>query len=248
MIRAVLFDYGGTLVRMERSWGEVKADAIRSEYQVIRRKGLGLGYEEYLKLNDSIFKRYAEVEAAEDRDIPDITKYRDILKEVFPGQPRPWREKMAVVANGAFWKIVTKNLTLMDGARPTLKRLKSEGLRMAVVSNHHNADSLVGHLTSLRISRYFSYILASSQVKFRKPDPRIIERSLAALRIDRSEAVFVGDSLEFDVEGARRAGLKSILIAARPTSFGGVSAGAGPDFIVGGLAGIPDVLSSMRPG
>lgn len=246
MIRAVLFDYGGTLVHMERPWREVKVEAIRSEYKALQRSGLSLAYEDYHKLNDSTFIRYTEMEAAEDRDIPDITKYRELIDGLFPTRPETWRAKVAATANRTFWATVTENLTLRDDVRSSLESLRSMGVRMSVVSNHHNAESLSAHLKSLQISKYFSHVLASSQMQFRKPDPRILRKSLSLLKTGRNEAVFVGDSREFDVAGAKRAGMRSILIVPGESDDGSPNpTGPEPDFIVHSLTEVPKIVSSL---
>lgn len=155
--------------------------------------------------------------------------------------------KVAAQANGAFWGTITGNLALRDGARASLKSLKSMGLRMAVVSNHHNPESLTEHLSSLRISTYFSHILASSQMRYRKPDPRILRKSLSMLKSSRHEAVFVGDSPEFDVEGAKRAGTRSILIVNDASDENANNPSrAEPDFVIHELDEVPKIVSSLQ--
>jgi putative hydrolase of the HAD superfamily len=90
---------------------------------------------------------------------------------------------------------------------------------------------------------YFSHILASSELGFRKPDPRIIAKSLELLDARGDEALFVGDSREFDVEGARRAGVRSILILDQSKEE--ASAGPEPDFTVHNLGEVPDIAASL---
>jgi putative hydrolase of the HAD superfamily len=243
LIRAVLFDYGGTLVQMERPWSELKPEAIRSEYAVLSRNGLAVDYETYLTLNESAFRKYAGLEAIEDKDIPDATKYLDLVGGVFPSMPRDWQEHVAAQANEAFWRTITDNLSPRADARATLERLRSLGLRLSVVSNHHNAQSLRGHLGRLQLSLYFSHILASSELGFRKPDPRIIAKSLELLGVRGDEALFVGDSREFDVEGAKRAGVRSILILNRSKEE--ASPGPEPDFTVHNLGEVPNIVTSL---
>jgi len=244
LIRGVLFDYGGTLVEMERPWSDVKEEAIRSEYDALKARGLGLSFDDYHLLNDATFRRFAEREAAELKDIPDLVKYEDIVSQIFPTMPAAWRDGVAALATRTFWSTVTRSLALRGDAKPCLEELKSKGLLMAVVSNHHNGESLTEHLSGLQVSGYFSHILASSQLEFRKPDPRIIEKSLSLLGLGRDQAVFVGDSLEFDVGAARRAGVKSILLTS-PSGDGASPAGQKPDFTIESLVEVPRIVTSL---
>jgi putative hydrolase of the HAD superfamily len=50
----------------------------------------------------------------------------------------------------------------------------------------------------------------SSEVGFRKPDPRIFERVLEALGVAPENALFVGDRLYEDVRGAGELGMTTV--------------------------------------
>ena len=120
------------------------------------------------------------------------------------------------------------------------------GLQLAVVSNHHNHDSLVRHLGRLGIASDFSHVFSSSQMGVRKPDRRIFARALSQMKVHRQEAVFVGDSLEHDVEGARGAGICSMLIVdgASDDQESRV-VGTKADFTIRDLGEIPRIVSSL---
>ena len=45
-----------------------------------------------------------------------------------------------------------------------------------------------------------------------KPHPSIFEAALTLLGVSASEAVMVGDSFEHDIEGARRVGMRGVLV------------------------------------
>ncbi len=243
MIKAVLFDYGGTLVEPLRPWeGEAKPTAVAAPFDLFCRQGLKAPYSEYLTLNDSVFDRYSELEKQTESDIPDIAKYREIVDTLFPSRGRAWRERVAAEANNAFWGAATANYVLQKGARSCLAELKSMKLRLAVVSNHHNQKALNNHLTQLGVKSYFSRIIVSSRVGFRKPDRRIFAMGLSALRVRPPEAVFVGDSIPYDIEGAKQAGMTTILIGED-----GLRHEAGmADFTVVNLRGVPRIVSSLQ--
>ena len=244
-VRAVLFDYGGTLVREREPWKEAKPRAVYSAYEVLRRAGLKLAFEEYIEVNDTAFKKTTMLELKESRDIPDVITYKDIVDSLFQSQTEAWRRKAAIQAEVAFWATATKNFALRRGARPMLKRLKVMKLRMAVLSNHRYPMAEVEHLNRLRIAPYFSRIMISAQVGLRKPDPRFFRKCLSSVRVSPDEAVFVGDSPAYDVQGAKRAGMHSILFAGDGSSGWNESADIEPDFIVHDLAEVPNVVSSL---
>jgi hypothetical protein len=79
LIRAVLFDYGGTLVRPKKTWKEMRPKAHRSVFTLLHGYDPKLSFRAFLELDESVFQKYSKLEADEDRDIPDIEKYREIL-------------------------------------------------------------------------------------------------------------------------------------------------------------------------
>jgi putative hydrolase of the HAD superfamily len=65
-----------------------------------------------------------------------------------------------------------------------------------------------------------------------KPHPSIFEEGLRRMAVQANEAVMVGDSMRHDIEGARRLGMRGILVARS-----GLPQGAPP--------GVP-VIQSLR--
>lgn len=92
----------------------------------------------------------------------------------------------------------------------TLAKLRSEGARLAVVSNWDSR--LHGLLGDLGLARYFDAIVVSCDTGFEKPSPVIFERALRALGADSASALHVGDVPELDLDGARAAGVDAILV------------------------------------
>ncbi len=92
VIQAVSFDFGGTLVQPKKSWPEIRREGIKATYIFLKKRRLKQRFEDYATVNKKVFMRYAEMEATEDRDIPDILKYRELIGELFPSLSK--REKV----------------------------------------------------------------------------------------------------------------------------------------------------------
>ena len=251
-IKAVLFDYGGTLFKSTRPWAEVKAEGLNSAYALLSRSGLRISADAFIELHDSVFVKYAKQEAREDRDIADRIKYQEIVDSLFPDLPRARRARLAAAANRAFWEAATKSYPLRKGARRSLEHLKSRGVRMAVVSNHHDYDSLVGHLEESGIISHFEVVLASEREGVRKPNTEMFVRSLEALGVEREDALFVGDSPKHDIVGARAAGIITVLIDdgeeadGRSTSVGVAGPEGIPDYVIKDLLALREIVDSLR--
>jgi putative hydrolase of the HAD superfamily len=100
---------------------------------------------------------------------------------------------------------------LFDDAVPALEELRARGMRLVVVSNWD--WSLTDVLGSAGLLPLLDGVITSAEVGAAKPDRRIFEAGLAAAGCSAAEAVHVGDSVEHDVEGARAAGIRPLLLA-----------------------------------
>jgi putative hydrolase of the HAD superfamily len=92
-----------------------------------------------------------------------------------------------------------------------LRELRSLGLRLVVVSNWD--VSLHERLAETGLDALVDGAVASAELGVAKPDPAIFAHALALAGVSAEEAVHVGDSAVEDVEGARAAGLRAVLLA-----------------------------------
>ncbi len=99
---------------------------------------------------------------------------------------------------------------LYDDVVSVLDTLRDLGIVMGVVSNWD--FTLPRRLADLGVADRFSVITASASVGVRKPDPAIFRTTLDAMGISADQALHVGDRQREDVEGARTAGLTSLLL------------------------------------
>ena len=67
-------------------------------------------------------------------------------------------------------------------------------------------------LDLLGIDRLVDFVLVSEEFGVAKPDPQIFREALRLAGVRPEEAVFVGDSAEFDMAGARAAGIPTVWV------------------------------------
>ncbi len=104
----------------------------------------------------------------------------------------------------------TLRFGVFDDVFPTLERLKA-GYRLGLVSNAHRVYA-EPEMRMLRLDGWWDVVVMSSDHGVSKPEPKLFQIALDALSIPASDAIYVGDSLEHDVVGARGAGLKVVHI------------------------------------
>jgi putative hydrolase of the HAD superfamily len=96
-----------------------------------------------------------------------------------------------------------------DDVPVQLRRWRSKGLRLAVVSNFDGR--LPALLDNLGLSPWLDAVVFSSRAGAAKPDPRPFLQALQALGLEAPQVWHVGDSPE-DVAGARAAGLACVRV------------------------------------
>lgn len=103
------------------------------------------------------------------------------------------------------------HFTMYDDVPDVLHELHSSGLKIGLISNSHRCLSSFESHFELR--GLFSVALSSVEHGYMKPHPSIFEAALRGAGVEASEAVMVGDSLTHDVDGARRLGMRGVLVA-----------------------------------
>ena len=241
MIKAVVFDVGDTLFIPERPWLEVLPRALDAIYAYAKENGLELPSDEFMGHNKAVFESYLELENDSDIDIPDLTKYQYLLRELFANRSEDEITIMAAKMNDVFWSFINANWALRTEAPESLQDLRSMGISMGIISNHHNHEALLSLLEEHGILDYFGVVLSSEQEGVRKPNPEIFRKCLSQMGVDASQALYVGDSAERDVGGARAAGMTSILIRADDDAAQG-----NPDFRIGDLTEIARIAGELN--
>lgn len=192
-IEAVTFDAGGTLIEPWPSVGQVYAEVGREFGLTCSADQLTTQFKDAWALQTAF--RYTRQE------------WVTIVRQSFAG--------MANVSDALFDAIYerfseSRSWLIYDDVIPTLQKLETIGVKLAVVSNWD--DRLRPLLEALGLATYFDEILVSSIVGAHKPDVRIFHRAAETLGVRPEKILHIGDSWREDVEGARAAGSKALRI------------------------------------
>jgi 2-haloalkanoic acid dehalogenase type II len=205
-LRAVLFDFGGTLydyltlepgdreclIALAR-WAGITAEdaAVRHAHRQAMRR---------------VFAAYLPRR---------FYLHRELFRDAVVGM----LESFGVAADAAHleryrqmqWEHHQRDLVLRDGVVDTLRALRARGLHVGMVSNID--DDQLEHLIDVAGLRgCFDFLLSSETAGACKPDPAIFAEALRRARCAPQEALFVGDTLAQDIAGANRAGMRSVLL------------------------------------
>lgn len=191
-IRGVIFDIDGTLSDWEASIDRALR-AILPEVPPAHRDGLPGRVREALA-------DYAFV--VRDGQVVD-RKHWLLLVDPVP----PWQAVLADADPELVPSLARRFQSLLDAVpfadvRATLEALRGR-YAMGVLSNSPRSEEA---LARLGLRHYFDCVVAASEHQ-RKPHPQSFRRACRALRVAAAQAVYIGDSLANDVEGALGAGL-----------------------------------------
>jgi HAD superfamily hydrolase (TIGR01662 family) len=99
---------------------------------------------------------------------------------------------------------------LYDDAEAVLRELAARQVKIGLISNSHRSlDEFAAHFN---LQGLVAAAVSSAEHGYLKPHPSIFEAALSQAGVDARDALMVGDSLTHDVEGARRVGMRGVLL------------------------------------
>ena len=102
-----------------------------------------------------------------------------------------------------------KRFGLFDDVLTMIERLGERDLRAGVISNN---DEVAERIQELDVHHRFEVVVSPLTFGTAKPEPEIFLRTMELLDLPPERAIYVGDSYDNDVIGARAAGLTPVLI------------------------------------
>lgn len=244
--RAVLLDSSGTLIDVARPLGDVYSKLARDFGGDLDPDTLTGGFRTaFTDTPPMAFpgRRGADLERAE------RGWWRAVVERVTGaagGVPEfdPYFDRLyAHYASAQAWRVYPE-------VPEVLRALRERDIALAVVSNFDSR--LPPLLDALGLAEFFDAVVCSGEAGAAKPDGAIFAHALAALGVEASEALHVGDNRETDYDGARAAGIEALLVDRGTTAN---RAGTIPDLrgILNRLAGAdgdsvsgPNTVSTER--
>lgn len=210
MLKAVLFDLGGTL-HTSVSSEEITLQAAKGVQAILKENGIILpdppeAFAEKLAVGHKAYKKYSEINKME---LPPYT----IWSEWFLKEYEFDREALYGLAEKLANYYVTKHVryTMLPEIPETLKELKNRGIRLGIISNIISRTAVQTTVKNYGIADYFEYIMTSAECAYRKPDPMIFDLTLDEMGLRPSECAYVGDTISRDVIGTRKSGIRYMI-------------------------------------
>jgi putative hydrolase of the HAD superfamily len=189
MIRAVFFDFDGTLYDRD-----LALRRLAQEQHAIFKDELGV--------DESTFVSRVLALDAHGQARPNRFHHR-LLETLGLG------EELADRLESTFRENFPGHCKLPEDCLPTLKALKSSGIKLAIITNGP-VNWQMRKIRQSGVEPFFDCILVSEAEGISKPNPQIFMRALDRCGVHPNETIFVGDYPEYDIAGALAAGLTPV--------------------------------------
>ena len=200
MIKAILFDFGQTLVDSADGFRQAEKDAQAAIFQDLAITDHDAFKHHYRRIRSGLHKK------------GDLSRVK-IWREVF----RHYRQKSSVDElqqwEQTYWRTVQSNTRVFPEVPRVLMALAAKYGPLGLVTNTQGQSDASNHrLTAYpELAALFAVtVVAGENGVPTKPDARPFAVCLGQLGVAAEEAVYVGDDWRIDVCGARDAGLHPV--------------------------------------
>ncbi len=210
-IKAVLFDMFDTLMIIERDHA-FYSPSLRAAYEFLVANGISVEFEEfekvYIDVRDGLY-------AAANGNLEEPhfnVRIAGALKRL--GYQCSISSPLVVGATDAFCQRFMTYVKIDEHAETVLQTLHGR-YSLGVVSNFAIPECVQQLLERDGLDKFFDAVVVSGAVNRRKPHPEIYKKALQKLRVKPEETVFVGDTVDADVQGAKAAGMRTVYLERR---------------------------------
>ncbi len=204
-IRAILFDLGGTLRQTTK-----RDDPERRER--VNRIRQQLGAETPLpEFAETLAERYRAYRKWAERTMTELSEEQLWTRWLAPDFP-PERVRALAPALNRMWRDATGVRELYPETKEVVQELRRRGYLLGIVSNTISQTEIPRALEASGLAGCFQAVVLSAVFGRRKPDPAILLSAAETLGVAPSRCALIGNRLDRDVLGARRAGFALVVI------------------------------------
>ena len=216
--QVLLFDLFGTVVHFAASVptiaaaGERRRSTLGWLESTVAEELPGVAFADFLAAVFAVTREIVAGRAPDHLEVSSPERFRRALDKL--GVAPDEAARLGPELSAVHMKHLAAQTVLPPGHRETLESLQGR-YRMGIVSNFDHGPTARAILAQHGVAEFFETIIVSDGFGRRKPHPSIFQHAVAAFAVRPQEALFIGDSLEDDVAGARAAGLAVVWIGDR---------------------------------
>ena len=199
MVKAVIFDFGQTLVDSADGFRAAEREAQDRIFAALE----GVERDRFM----DVYRRVRKAHHERSR-----LSRREIWRSVCDALEQDIDERRLVAWEGDYWERVNALTRVFPEAVTTLDALRATH-RLALISNTQGQADGGGHRLSAfpDLERVFECIVIAGENGIPpKPDAKAFLYCLRQMKLDPDECLYVGDDYRFDVCGARDVGMRPV--------------------------------------
>ncbi|KAH6685805.1 HAD-like domain-containing protein [Plectosphaerella plurivora] len=202
--KAILFDLDNTLFDHFNSLRHA-ISAVRSRFDYLQEFTTDELIAKYNAALQSSYDAYLrrEITHGEVEQLKVVTFFQDA------GFSQPSLEEIREFRN-TYRPIYRSNGTATPGSIETLCRLHENGYKLAIITNGQVEDQKA-KAECIRVAQLVDHIFTSEEAGVSKPDTAIFRWASSSMKVNQSDMIMVGDSIESDIKGALNAGISPSL-------------------------------------
>ena len=202
MIKHIIFDLDDTLCDYQKAKENAKS------YINIILKTIGIDidpfWDHFNLVEPVLFRQFADGSIT--RDEYRTRRFVDVLKGAHSTSL-----EISSELNNAYMQETNHKMELFYDTIPLMKVLQAKAIKAVILTNGPS-DGQRAKFTVLALSQYIQRIYIGEEIGVSKPDRKAFEYVLRDLDAAASDVLMVGDSIEIDINGAKQAGINTILI------------------------------------
>ena len=232
--RAITFDFHNTLVHCD-PWFELEVRTLPTA--LLRWLEPATGSGRHARSGEALERAYRRLRTAIIGHGHELTAEQS-LRMVFAGAGIAVDDLTIQRGVAELMTAALEYAEPVAGAVDAVNRLADSGVVLGVVSSAVYDPFLYWSLEKFGIRDRFRAVVTSASCGYYKSRPEIYWEALTILAAHAAHSIHVGDSSRFDVDGAARAGMRTVLLDhGRPAASTTV-----PDLTVNSLEGIAPAL------
>lgn len=209
-MKAILFDFGNTLVRQDNlDWSNLIKAGLVNHIDFFRKRNIkSISFAAWSRAFHELFERHKKIADRNfvEIDIQRIFYYLSLVH-------RLPQDMHSGLLTQLFYLPICRSRLLFDDVIPALNALQRKNIKIGLLSNTVIPGDMMNEvLERLQILDFFSFTLYSSDIGYRKPHASAFEPAVSLFNMKPSQIIMVGDQPEEDIKGAASSGLKAVLI------------------------------------
>lgn len=237
-VKAVLFDMFDTLMIIRKNQ-DFYSPSLLQMYKFLSENGVDVPLEQFKEAYD---KARDELYAKADPNLEEPHfNVRTALALKMLGYNYDASSPLVLQASDVWCEEFMKYVYPDEEALPLLRSLQGK-YKLGIVSNYAIPECVHRLLKTYGLDSFFVTVVVSGAVNKRKPSPEIFNGTLNALGVSAANTVFVGDTMDADVEGAKAVGMIAVYVKRRDEKQ---PENVAPDVTITSLAELPPLLKRL---